>query len=139
MLSSHIQEVQPTRFGDGTSSVPTDWPAIVRLRIRASSAASAAVKALAGLGLSLAMITLAFNIRYRRNEYIRLSSPAMNNILIVGCMTAYVATIVMAHQEDPDGGATMNCYVTNILLSLAFSLSYGVLFSKTCNTVAVPV
>ncbi|XXQ38364.1 G-protein coupled receptors family 3 profile domain-containing protein [Plasmodiophora brassicae] len=131
VLSSHIQEVRPTRFGDGTSSVPTDWPAIVRLRIRASSAASAAVKALAGLGLSLAVITLAFNVRYRRNEYIRLSSPAMNNILIVGCMTAYVATIVMAHQEDLDGSATMNCYVTNILLSLAFSLSYGVLFSKT--------
>lgn len=48
-----------------------------------------------GIGLFVTCAFLAFNIHFRSHRYIRMSSPTLNNIILCGCMLAYISMILM--------------------------------------------
>ncbi|KAH9637810.1 hypothetical protein HF086_017588 [Spodoptera exigua] len=47
------------------------------------------------LGILLATGFLAMNIHYRNQRYIKMSSPHLNNLIIVGCMLTYLSVIFL--------------------------------------------
>ncbi|XP_070553279.1 gamma-aminobutyric acid type B receptor subunit 2-like isoform X2 [Ptychodera flava] len=50
---------------------------------------------LAALGIVMAIGLLAFNIYYRNERLIKMSSPNLNNVIIVGCILTYVTICLL--------------------------------------------
>lgn len=92
------------------------------------------VSVLATFGMLLAIAFLAFNLYYRKSKYIKLSSPKLNNMTVVGCLLVYVAIVVLGLDYDTLGSDThfaVFCTVRAFLLSGGFSLAFGAIFIKT--------
>ncbi|XP_059152389.1 gamma-aminobutyric acid type B receptor subunit 2-like [Physella acuta] len=83
---------------------------------------------LASLGNVLTLGLLAFNIVKRNHRVIKMSSPRLNNVILVGCILAY-STIYSLDAEDE--GIQSACVISSFTIVLSFSLSFGALFAKT--------
>lgn len=55
----------------------------------------AAVSVTCIVGIVLATVFLTINIRFRNQRYIKMSSPYLNNLIIVGCMLTYTSVILL--------------------------------------------
>ncbi|CAF3273058.1 unnamed protein product [Rotaria socialis] len=91
-----------------------------------------------GIGLFMSCAFLAFNIHFRSHRYIRMSSPTLNNIILCGCMLAYISMILMGinsslFREKSYVGTIMNifCPTRVWILCISFTLAFGSMFSKT--------
>lgn len=49
----------------------------------------------AALGILMATIFLIINIKYRNQRYIKMSSPQLNNLIIIGCMLTYTSVVFL--------------------------------------------
>ncbi|CAF1412255.1 unnamed protein product [Adineta steineri] len=93
---------------------------------------------ISGIGLIISISLFIFNIRCRSHRYIRMSSPSLNNIILCGCMLAYISIILMGVNSSlfPQKWFTkiiMNiiCATRMWLLCISFTLAFGSMFSKT--------
>ncbi|WAR01609.1 GABR2-like protein [Mya arenaria] len=77
---------------------------------------------LSGMGVIVAVFFLVINIIFREHRYIKMSSPNLNNIIIVGCILTYLSVFLL----DTDGGVSRAW-----VLSIGFTLAFGAMFSKT--------
>ncbi|CAF3496543.1 unnamed protein product [Rotaria sp. Silwood1] len=91
-----------------------------------------------GIGLFISCAFLAFNIHFRSHRYIRMSSPTLNNIILGGCMLAYISMILMGINSSlfPERlyvEMIMNiiCPIRVWILCISFTLAFGSMFSKT--------
>ncbi|KAH9508643.1 hypothetical protein Btru_049498 [Bulinus truncatus] len=82
--------------------------------------------ALASIGIILSVGLLGFNIINKSHRIVKMSSPRMNNVILVGCMMSYT-TIFMLDIEG-DAGA---CALRTFTVVIGFSLTFGALFAKT--------
>ncbi|XP_031551226.1 gamma-aminobutyric acid type B receptor subunit 2-like [Actinia tenebrosa] len=88
---------------------------------------------LAFVGALLSIVFLYFNIVYRENRSIKMSSPQLNNVIILGCLLCYISVILFGL----DGrflslhSYGINCNARTAVLSIGFSLAFGAMFSKT--------
>ncbi|CAH0731454.1 unnamed protein product, partial [Brenthis ino] len=85
------------------------------------------------LGILLATGFLAMNIHYRNQRYIKMSSPHLNNLIIVGCMLTYLSVIFLGLDSSLSSIAAFPyiCTARAWLLMAGFSLAFGAMFSKT--------
>ncbi|XP_060557326.1 gamma-aminobutyric acid type B receptor subunit 2-like [Ruditapes philippinarum] len=112
------------------------------------------VVALNCLGFILSFIFLIFNIYYRRNRMkfcvyshfffflraIKMSSPMVNNVIIVGCLLIYLEILVKGiafYRNQIDGIGNSFCTIQIWLLSIGFTLLFGAIFSKTYRVYVV--
>ncbi|CAH1794813.1 unnamed protein product [Owenia fusiformis] len=88
---------------------------------------------LAILGLGFAVCLLIFNIRNRKMQMIKMSSPNLNNMLLVGAMAIYGAVVVGAFDVRlvPLDGITVLCNAQTWIVTIAFTLAFGCMFTKT--------
>ncbi|GFQ88031.1 gamma-aminobutyric acid type B receptor subunit 2 [Trichonephila clavata] len=92
------------------------------------------VTALAILGVILALTFLSFNLYYRKIKFIKLSSPNLNNFVIVGCILVYITVILLGMDHGTllsDDHFRIVCSARAFLLSGGFSLAFGCMFIKT--------
>lgn len=47
------------------------------------------------LGIFLALFFLFMNIKHRKQRYIKMSSPYLNNLIIIGCVFTYTSVILL--------------------------------------------
>ncbi|XP_071114745.1 gamma-aminobutyric acid type B receptor subunit 1-like [Haliotis cracherodii] len=80
---------------------------------------------LAALGLLASVAFLIFNIYNRKVKFIKLSSPRINNIILIGCILTYVAVFISALEPS------VACKGRRYPAILGWSLIFGALFSKT--------
>ncbi|CAF1199983.1 unnamed protein product [Rotaria sordida] len=85
------------------------------------------------LGLALAIFFLTFNIINRHQRYIKLSSPKLNNVMVLGAMHIHISILLFGLDEwflDHNllGHA---CMLRMFLFSGGFSLMFGSMFLKT--------
>ncbi|XP_057339588.1 gamma-aminobutyric acid type B receptor subunit 2 isoform X4 [Microplitis mediator] len=87
----------------------------------------------ASVGILLAVVFLAINIRYRNQRYIKMSSPHLNNLIIVGCMLTYSSVIFLGLDSTLSSVQAFPyiCTARAWLLMAGFSLAFGAMFSKT--------
>uniref|UniRef100_A0A8D8SES4 Gamma-aminobutyric acid type B receptor subunit 2 n=1 Tax=Cacopsylla melanoneura TaxID=428564 RepID=A0A8D8SES4_9HEMI len=108
---------------------------ILRLRIiTIDPAAFLTITALAVVGIVLAFGFLLFNLHFRKLKYIKLSSPRLNNMAVIGCIFVYSAVILLAldHNTMPESLEYPTvCTARVYLLSAGFSLAFGSMFTKT--------
>ncbi|XP_024936247.1 gamma-aminobutyric acid type B receptor subunit 2 isoform X2 [Cephus cinctus] len=93
----------------------------------------AALASAASLGIVMAAIFLAINIKYRNQRYIKMSSPHLNNLIIVGCMLTYSSVIFLGLDSQLSSVTAFPyiCTARAWLLMAGFSLAFGSMFSKT--------
>ncbi|XP_077989812.1 gamma-aminobutyric acid type B receptor subunit 1-like [Glandiceps talaboti] len=88
---------------------------------------------LASIGIVIALGFLWFNLRYRYHRFIKMSSPYMNNLILFGCILAYISIILSGIDTSITGSneylliQKTNCWI----LAVSFSLAFGAMFSKT--------
>ncbi|XP_043794606.1 gamma-aminobutyric acid type B receptor subunit 2 isoform X2 [Apis laboriosa] len=87
----------------------------------------------ASVGITMAAIFLVINIKYRNQRYIKMSSPHLNNLIIVGCMLTYSSVIFLGldSQLSSETAFPYICTARAWLLMAGFSLAFGSMFSKT--------
>lgn len=84
-------------------------------------------------GIVLASVFLTINIKYRNQRYIKMSSPYLNNLIIIGCILTYTSVIILGL----DSGLTSEqnfpyiCSARAWVLMAGFTLAFGSMFSKT--------
>ncbi|CAB3378686.1 Hypothetical predicted protein [Cloeon dipterum] len=85
------------------------------------------------LGIIMAIIFLVINITYRNQRYIKMSSPYLNNMIIVGCMLTYLSVIFLGLDSQLTSVSSFPyiCTARAWLLMSGFSLAFGSMFSKT--------
>ncbi|KAK0183463.1 hypothetical protein PV327_001501 [Microctonus hyperodae] len=87
----------------------------------------------ASVGIVMAAVFLAINIKYRNQRYIKMSSPHLNNLIIVGCMLTYSSVIFLGLDSTLSSVQAFPyiCTARAWLLMAGFSLAFGAMFSKT--------
>ncbi|XP_069356216.1 gamma-aminobutyric acid type B receptor subunit 2 [Maniola hyperantus] len=93
-----------------------------------------AVAALSAAGVALALAFLAFNLHYSKRRFIKLSSPRLNNMTLIGCVLVYTAVALLGVDN-----AILPSYIPFsamctgrvYILSAGFSLAFGSMFAKT--------
>ncbi|XP_038071683.1 uncharacterized protein LOC119740441 [Patiria miniata] len=76
---------------------------------------------------------LAFNVRYRQQKHVKMSSPNLNNLIILGAVLVYLFVIVSGLDTNIISQEIFEimCYVKTWTLSVGFVLAFGAMFSKT--------
>ncbi|EDO28286.1 predicted protein [Nematostella vectensis] len=85
------------------------------------------------LGISFAAVCLSFNIYFREQRIVKMSSPRLGGI------TMYVAVVVFGVDGEmvTEQQGTILCQVKMWLASFGFTLLYGALFAKTWRVYAI--
>ncbi|XP_049807072.1 gamma-aminobutyric acid type B receptor subunit 2 [Schistocerca nitens] len=85
------------------------------------------------IGIVMAITFLAINITYRNQRYIKMSSPYLNNLIIIGCMLTYSSVIFLGLDSTLTSVESFPyiCTARAWLLMAGFSLAFGSMFSKT--------
>lgn len=74
---------------------PKDRTLVIIEHTRVNKTVYAILATLAVCGIIMAIVFLAFNIKYRNQRYIKMSSPQLNNLIIIGCMLTYTSIIFL--------------------------------------------
>ncbi|XP_055525482.1 gamma-aminobutyric acid type B receptor subunit 2 isoform X2 [Wyeomyia smithii] len=85
------------------------------------------------VGIVMATVFLIVNIKYRNQRYIKMSSPHLNNLIIIGCILTYMSVIFLGLDSGLSSVAAFPyiCTARAWLLMAGFSLAFGAMFSKT--------
>ncbi|XP_077868126.1 gamma-aminobutyric acid type B receptor subunit 1-like, partial [Saccoglossus kowalevskii] len=81
------------------------------------------------IGLLWCLGLLTFNLYHREKRVIKMSSPNLNNFIILGCLLLY--TLVIVHGLDTSQMQGPLCQIEMWLISTGFTLSFGAMFLKT--------
>jgi len=91
------------------------------------------------LGILLGIFFLLINFLYRERRIIKMSSPRLNNVIVVGCMMTYFSVILFGL----DGGLVPTeqygkvCIARAWIMSIGFTLAFGAMFAKTWRVHAI--
>ncbi|KAJ1372797.1 Gamma-aminobutyric acid type B receptor subunit 2, partial [Parelaphostrongylus tenuis] len=112
---------------------PLDATVIERKRQYISNLLFIVMSFLALTGISLAFIFLFINIKYRNHRFIKMSSPNLNNLIIVGSMCTFASVVLLGIDTRilSNDNFVKLCYVKTWTLCLGFTLAFGSMFSKT--------
>ncbi|OQR70623.1 gamma-aminobutyric acid type B receptor subunit 2-like [Tropilaelaps mercedesae] len=118
---------------------PKDRSQEVIERTRVNPTMYVAVSVTCIVGICLATVFLAINIRFRNQRYIKMSSPYLNNLIIVGCMLTYTSVILLGMDS---GFMSVEhfpyiCAARAWVLMSGFTLAFGAMFSKTWRVHAI--
>ncbi|XP_072030788.1 gamma-aminobutyric acid type B receptor subunit 2-like [Amphiura filiformis] len=74
--------------------IPSDHTEIIKLRHGIGWRLYTIMGALAGIGFMLACFFGGFNVKYRKHSIVKMSSPNLNSIIIIGSTFGYLSVIV---------------------------------------------
>ncbi|XP_047740705.1 uncharacterized protein LOC108679805 [Hyalella azteca] len=88
---------------------------------------------ISSLGIVMAAIFLSINIHYRNQRYIKMSSPYLNNLIIIGCILTYTSVILLGLDSELTSETSFPyiCTARAWVLMAGFTLAFGSMFSKT--------
>ncbi|XP_041350739.1 gamma-aminobutyric acid type B receptor subunit 2-like [Gigantopelta aegis] len=107
--------------------IPKDSVTTIKITRELSSSLYITICCLSGLGIVLTCVFLAFNIGYRKSRIVKMSSPNLNNVTMVGCLILYSAVF----WETKGTSTILACEAKLVSLTVGFSLAFGGLFAKT--------
>ncbi|XP_078359757.1 gamma-aminobutyric acid type B receptor subunit 1-like isoform X1 [Oculina patagonica] len=86
------------------------------------------VFAISAIGILMAIGFLTFNVYNQNVRYIKMSSPNLNNLIIIGSIFVYIAGMLFGLKKDEN---SVICQVELWIVVIGFSLGFGAMFSKT--------
>ncbi|XP_076371386.1 gamma-aminobutyric acid type B receptor subunit 2-like isoform X2 [Tachypleus tridentatus] len=123
----------------GDTDPPMDRTLIIIERTRISVAVYSILVTFSILGILLASVFLVVNVRYRNQRNIKMSSPYLNNLIIVGCMLTYTSVVLLGLDSrlTSEKNFPYICAGRAWVLMSGFTLAFGSIFSKTWRVHAV--
>ncbi|KAL9967671.1 hypothetical protein ACROYT_G025952 [Oculina patagonica] len=115
-------------------SIPVDHMTTVDKLLKISISLFGFFCAVEVLGIIMAAAFLAFNISHSNHRFIKMSSPRMNNVIVVGAILIYIAGILLGIDGNfvsPDVEAILRCRFSTWVACLGFTLGFGGMFLKT--------
>ncbi|XP_041352634.1 gamma-aminobutyric acid type B receptor subunit 2-like [Gigantopelta aegis] len=82
----------------------------------------------ASMGILMAVLFLYFNIKFHAERIIKMSSPWINNVILVGCIILYMFVYVSGLDNSKFSSV---CQASVFFIVVGFSLAFGALFAKT--------
>lgn len=66
------------------------------------------------------------------DRYIQMSSPRLNNTIVIGCITMYLSVFLFGLDGNlvSPGRYSVNCQARIWLASLGFTVAFGAMFAK---------
>ncbi|XP_052778519.1 gamma-aminobutyric acid type B receptor subunit 2-like [Mya arenaria] len=108
-------------------NVPRDSTFVTHVEVVLPAEVYVTMCTLAALGILLAVCLFAFNVYFRNNKIVKLSSPNINNVLLLGCVLCY-STVFIKTTETTTG---ILCKSRVIGFCIGFTTTFGALFTKT--------
>ncbi|KAK3101554.1 hypothetical protein FSP39_004432, partial [Pinctada imbricata] len=124
--------VRPESLFKG-NTIPKDSFSYITRSVEYSKASLVVVLILSTIGFAVAIACLAFNVYYKNNKNIKMSSPRINNVIIAGAMLIYIAVILASvdYVGISQSYSEVYCMISVWIISIGFTMSFGALFSKT--------
>uniref|UniRef100_A0A4W3JHN6 Gamma-aminobutyric acid (GABA) B receptor, 2 n=1 Tax=Callorhinchus milii TaxID=7868 RepID=A0A4W3JHN6_CALMI len=97
------------------------------------------LSALTVLGMFMSSAFLFFNIKNRNHKLIKMSSPYMNNLIILGGMLSYASIFLFGLDGSfvkPNTFETL-CTVRTWILTVGYTTAFGAMFAKTWRVHAI--
>ncbi|ELU11519.1 hypothetical protein CAPTEDRAFT_196704, partial [Capitella teleta] len=107
---------------------PRDSSIIIPIKLFVSSNLYSSMVALAASGICIAFSLLLFNLAFRKRRLIKLSSPNINNIILLGCMLSYATVLI---EESSEQHVLLFCTMRKFFFVTGFACAFGALFAKT--------
>ncbi|XP_054841720.1 gamma-aminobutyric acid type B receptor subunit 2 [Eublepharis macularius] len=97
------------------------------------------LSALTILGMIMAGAFLFFNIKNRNQKLIKMSSPYMNNLIILGGMLSYASIFLFGLDGSFVSEKTFEtlCTVRTWILTVGYTTAFGAMFAKTWRVHAI--
>ncbi|XP_062836908.1 gamma-aminobutyric acid type B receptor subunit 2 isoform X2 [Anolis carolinensis] len=91
------------------------------------------------LGMIMASAFLFFNIKNRNQKLIKMSSPYMNNLIILGGMLSYASIFLFGLDGSFVSDKTFEtlCTVRTWILTVGYTTAFGAMFAKTWRVHAI--
>ncbi|XP_033641055.1 gamma-aminobutyric acid type B receptor subunit 2-like [Asterias rubens] len=104
-----------------------------------SSTARITLFSLASLGSVMGLTFLFINIKYKHRRAIKMSSPSLSNLTVVGCLLLYASVFASGWDKTnlTDSAIVIKCHVERMLISVGLSLAFGSVFMKTYRIHAI--
>ncbi|XP_070566247.1 gamma-aminobutyric acid type B receptor subunit 2-like isoform X2 [Ptychodera flava] len=85
------------------------------------------------IGIMLAFMFLFFNMRFRKHRFIKMSSPYLNNLIIIGGILCYcyIYLLGLDGPQFTDYTFQLICSLRAWVLTIGFTVAFGAMFSKT--------
>ncbi|XP_015751028.1 PREDICTED: gamma-aminobutyric acid type B receptor subunit 2-like [Acropora digitifera] len=86
------------------------------------------------LGIIMAVAFLTFNIKKSQHRFIKMSSPRMNNVIVIGAILIYVSGILLGIDGNfvsPSTEVIVQCRFSTWIACIGFTLGFGGMFLKT--------
>nr|CAI5822291.1 unnamed protein product [Callosobruchus analis] len=93
-----------------------------------------AVTVVSLIGIGISFIFLCINLYFRKLRTLKLSSPKLNNVAVVGCILVYCSVILLGINNTTIKSNlhfSKLCFAKVYLLSAGFSLTFGSMLAKT--------
>ncbi|GMT26033.1 hypothetical protein PFISCL1PPCAC_17330, partial [Pristionchus fissidentatus] len=125
-------ELHRDKLAEGWSP-PEDHTKIIERKEYISTSVLIGFSLLAVIGILLSAIFLIVNVRYRNHRFIKMSSPNLNNVIIIGSICTYVSVVLLGIDTRVIAEEHFDklCYARTWILCLGFTLAFGSMFSKT--------
>jgi len=122
------------RFADGTNQVPLDRAYEVQSLQTIAWEARVGIYALVSLVAAYTLALMAFQLYFSTEKLVKITSPVMNCVFLVGALgvLAYVVLLSLDSEDRHVGVSYVDmCRIKFAVLSVAYSVAFGALFSKT--------
>jgi gamma-aminobutyric acid type B receptor len=118
---------------------PKDHTIRIKILLKISNSVFMGMSVLATIGVFIGLLFLFFNIRFRKHRFIKMSSPYLNNLIIIGCLLSYGSIYFLGEYESLLAKSYFKhiCVVRVWLLTVGFTLAFGAMFSKTYRVHAI--
>ncbi|KAK3099543.1 hypothetical protein FSP39_006046 [Pinctada imbricata] len=130
-LNFHCQKCIPISWHDGR--IPRDKTMTYLKESEIDDNVFLVVFVLCIIGIIVAMSFLTFNLYHRQSRFIKLSSPNLNNVAVLGCILVYIGITLLGVDDKHvhDHVYSIFCTVRAFVFAAGFSLSFGAMFTKT--------
>ncbi|XP_022089369.1 gamma-aminobutyric acid type B receptor subunit 2-like [Acanthaster planci] len=107
--------------------------------LEVSSTVRAILFSLTSIGAVLALGFLFINVKYKYRRAIKMSSPSLGNLTVVGCLLLYASVFATGWDKTnlSDTAIVVKCHLERILISLGLSFAFGSIFMKTYRIHAI--
>ncbi|XP_006811791.1 gamma-aminobutyric acid type B receptor subunit 2-like [Saccoglossus kowalevskii] len=118
---------------------PLDLQIVHRIPADVSLVLFATMCCFSYIGIMVAMVFLFFNMRFRKHRYIKMSSPYINNLIIIGGLLCYASVFFSGSHSSyrSDKAFNLLCGLRAWSLALGFTLSFGAMFAKTWRVYSI--
>ncbi|XP_061187970.1 gamma-aminobutyric acid type B receptor subunit 2-like [Saccostrea echinata] len=113
--------------------VPADSSLILVKHLKIGFTVSCIVISICLLGIVMSFSFLIFNVYHRKKRFIKLSSPKLNNVTVLGCVCVYSGIILLSFDVQllPDNLFSVFCHIRTFIFAVGFSMAFGSMFIKT--------